>query len=389
MRIAMIGQRGIPDFGGIEGHVEELSTRLVASGHEVIAYCRPHSGFQPTEHNGVRLVTLPTIRQKHLATLVHSLLATLDGLRHGVEVFHYHAIGPGILAPLPRIAGRLVITTVHGLDWQRAKWEWFARHYLRLSEWIAVRFSHRTIAVSRGIAAYLRSAYRIEPIYIPNAPKTACLDAGSGEEFLREHGLEPGCYLLYVGRLVPEKGCHYLIDAFRRARPRFDLVVVGAPTSTDGYAARLRATAPVGVRFFERVPDTALAAIYRHAYACVLPSDVEGLSLALLEMMAHGQCVIASNIPANAEIFQEGGEIGRLFEAGDVEDLSRALEWAAAHPEELRRLGGNAQRFVHARYAWDDIAKATEDVYLMVRSERGPRTKKANELAPERYRTKD
>jgi len=364
MRIAMIGQRAILEAGGIERHVEELSTRLAASGHEVIVYCRPPSTIRPAEYRGVRLVTLPTIAQKHLATFVHSLLATFDGLRRGVEVFHYHAIGPGFFARVPRAAGRAVVTTVHALDWQKsAKWGWIARGFLRLSERIAVRYSHHTVAVSRGIAAYLRSAYEIEPVFIPNGAKPPDLGSVSAEDVLRKYALHPGGYFLYVGRLVPEKGCHYLIDAIGRVRLPLDLIVVGAHTFTREYAARLRATASSRVRFVEPLAYDTLSALYRHAYACVVPSDVEGLSQALLEMMAHGRCVIASDIPANLELFQEGGDVGVLFRAGDVDHLARALEWAVAHSQEVQRLGSNAQKFVESRYSWDHITRATEALY--------------------------
>jgi glycosyltransferase involved in cell wall biosynthesis len=365
MRIAMIGQRAIPDAGGIERHVEELSTRLVASGHDVIVYCRPQSPTPLAEYRGVQLVTLWTIQHKHLATLVHALLATLDGLRRGVEVFHYHAIGPGIFAPLSRAAGRTVVTTVHALDWQkRVKWGRFARHYLRLSERVAVKLSHCTIAVSRGIAEHLRAAYRIEPVFIPNGAKSPSLEIAPAEDILQNYALRPFGYLLYVGRLVPEKGCHYLIEAFSRISASFDLVLVGAPTFSEEYAARLREMAPSRVRFVEPVPYDILSVLYRYAYACIMPSDVEGLSQALLEMMAHGRCVIASDIPANTELLQEGVEIGRLFRAGDVDDLARVLEWAIVHPHEVQRLGRNAQRFVQTRYSWDSIALATEAAYL-------------------------
>lgn len=368
----MIGQRGIPDAGGIERHVEELGARLAASGHDVIVYCRQHSAVRPAMYRGIRLVTLWTVQQKHSATLVHSFLATLDGLRRGVDLFHYHAIGPGVLAPLPRFLGRKVVTTVHALDWQRAKWGWLARQFLRLSERLAVRFSHRTIAVSRSIAEYLRATYGVEPVYIPNGAKPALRDSTADETVLRGLGVHPGSYLLFVGRLVPEKGCHYLIEAFRREQPPLDLLIVGAPTFTDSYAARLRTMAPPGVRFLEPVAYETLSVLYRHAYACVVPSDLEGLSQVLLEMMVHGRCVIASDIPANAEVLQEGGDVGRLFPAGDVEALAGALRWAITNPGEVERLGRNARHLVQSAYSWPRVARLTDAVYRSVLGVAGP-----------------
>jgi len=225
VKIAMIGQKGVPaTYGGIERHVEEISRRLVARGHEVTVYCRFHYTEPATEYHGVKLVRLPSWNTKHLDTATHVALSTTHALTQGFDLIHFHALAPSAFAFLPHLFGTPSVVTVHGLDWQREKWGPFASWVLRRCEVPAVRFPDRTIVVSRTLQGYFRDHHHRETDYIPNGTH---LPAPRLPRRLGEFGIEPGKYVLFVGRLVPEKGAHYLIEAFQNVRSDMKLAVVG------------------------------------------------------------------------------------------------------------------------------------------------------------------
>ena len=238
LRVAMIGQKGYPPVhGGIEKHVAELSRRLVARGVQVDIFSRPHysDADGPTDLPGLRVRRLSSIPTKHLDAISHSLLATLASLR-GYDIVHYHAIGPSLLSGLPRWFGRArTVVTVHGLDWQREKWGRLARSVLRVGEVASARLPDRTIVVAEALADHYRRRHGRETAAIPN---------GIEPPILREPGLMierdlPRAYILFVGRLVPEKGCHLLLEAYaalpETLRREFSLVVAGDAGFTDAY----------------------------------------------------------------------------------------------------------------------------------------------------------
>jgi glycosyltransferase involved in cell wall biosynthesis len=216
LRIAMIGQKGLPaTFGGIEHHVEELGSRMAASGHEVTVFCRTNYGDgQRRQHRGMRLVELPTVGTKHLDAIVHSALATVVAMRGDFDIVHYHAIGPGALAVLPRLASRAkVVLTLHGLDDERAKWGRMAKAVLRTAGWISSRAPDAIIAVSRDLQRHYRDVRGRQTVYIPNG---VCIrEPGPTDPVLNRFGLTAGDYVLFVGRLVPEKAPDLLVRAFR------------------------------------------------------------------------------------------------------------------------------------------------------------------------------
>ena len=210
----MIGQKGYPPVhGGIEKHVAELAERLGQDGFDITIYSRPHYSRHQGETGlkGVTVRRLPSIPTKHLDAISHSLLATCDSLPRSFDIVHYHALGPGLLAGLPRWLSRKVsVVTVHGLDWQREKWGLFARSVLRLGEYACVHLPHRTVVVSQALQAYFRERHGCETDYIPNGITAPDYRE---PEMIRERGIS-GRYLLFVGRLVPEKGCHLLLEAY-------------------------------------------------------------------------------------------------------------------------------------------------------------------------------
>lgn len=375
LRIAMIGSRGVPaTFGGVEHHVEELGARLAARGHEVTVYCRNGYGDgdgdagqdRVAEYRGMRLRHLPTVSSKHLDAIAHSGLATMAALAEHHDVVHYHALGPGLVAPLPRALSRArVVLTVHGLDDERAKWSRPAQAVLRTAQWMSAHVPNATIAVSRALADHYATRHHRSAVYIPNGVAPA---VRVGPEPLERFGLEPGGYVLFVGRLVPEKAPDLLIRAFRRMHPGLKLAVAGGSSHTDGYVADLQRLAARDRRVVLTgyAYGPVLEALYTHCAAFVLPSALEGLPLTLLEAASYGVPVVASDIPPHLEVL--GGEAAgrRLFASGDELGLAAALDRALGDPPGERLGAAQLQQRVLDRYSWDRAALATEAVYRVV-----------------------
>jgi len=357
----MIGQKGLPaKQGGVEHHVEQLGARLVERGHEVVVFTRPnYSDPAVTEYRGMRLKSVPTLGTKHLDAIVHSFLSTLATWAGGYDIVHYHAIGPTLVSPLARLRGRKVTATIHGQDWRRAKWGRFASLVLRLGEWVTLRAPHVTISVSRSLADYYRAQGHSRVHYIPNG---VFIDESDDLGYLRELGLDDGRYALFVGRLVPEKGIHYLLDAWARPNPGLPLVIVGDTSHTDEYVASLQA-AEADVRFTGCVYGVRLATLFRHAGLFILPSDLEGLPIVLLEAMAYGVPVLASDIAPNVEA---AGNHASYFRAGDTESLRSRLTELLPRLAMLKADAAAHRAAAIVVYDWDRVVDETEQLYESV-----------------------
>ena len=367
----MIGQKGIaPHAGGVEKHVEEIGARLAARGHEVDVFCRAHYTDLRGTHRGMRVVMRPAIHTKHLDALSHAVAATLSSFGRGYDVIHYHALGPTTLSPVARLPGARVVSTCHGLDWRREKWGPVAQAMLRAAEWPSARFPHRLIAVSRGLAEYFRARYGADAVHIPNgfdAPERLSPPEAIRARWNLGAPDQDGAFVLFLSRLVPEKGAHTLIEAFRRVESPLRLVVAGGSSHSDDTVRRLHALAAGDRRvlFVGPVAGAEWSELLSNARLFVLPSTLEGLPIVLLEAMGHGRSCLASDIPENLEIVEPepgGPRYARTFRAGDAADLAGAIGGALADPEAVER-GRRAREMVRARFGWDAIAGRVEEVY--------------------------
>jgi glycosyltransferase involved in cell wall biosynthesis len=364
----MIGQKGIPaTWGGVEHHVEEIGARLAERGHRVTVYAR--SGYAeeppPTHHRGMSVRHLPTVRTKHLDAIVHSALATADALRRGADVVHYHAIGPGVLSLAPRILSRAaVVLTVHGRDGQRAKWGSGARAALGAAEWLSARAPDATVVVSEDLERHYREAYGRAAVHIPNGVGRPV--RRSPAEIVERWGLEPGRYLLFVGRLVPEKAPDLLVRAFRRIPEGLRLAIAGGSSYTDRYVRELEEAAARDPRVVMTgyVHGPVLDELYSNAAAFVLPSSLEGLPLTLLEAAAYGGPLVVSDIPPNLEVVRAEAPGRRVFRTGSEDSLVEAISRALADPTGERAAAEAFGEEVQARYRWDAAADATERLYV-------------------------
>lgn len=367
LRIAFIGGRGIGSaYSGIETYYEEVGARLVARGHTVLAYCRRHATPDGVDFRGVTPIFAPCLRTKHGETLSHTLACTADVLRRPLDIVQYHALGPALFAALPRLTGARTVASIRGLDWQREKWGAVARGALKVCERLSHRLPNGVSVVSRTLQEHYRERYGARVTWIPNGVN---LEASPPPRAIRDLGLAGRDYFLFMGRLSPEKGVDVLIDAWRPLAARARLVVCGGSSYTDGYMERLRAAAPPGVIFAGKVGGRLRAELYAHAAAFVLPSTMEGLSVALLEAMGHGACVVTTDIPENRELVDG---VGITVPVGDRTALSAALRGVLNAPAQAAQLGWAAQRRVREGYTWDQVARRTEAFYREVLDRRAP-----------------
>lgn len=359
LKVAFIGGRGvISKYSGIESYYEEVGKRLAEMGHEVTIYCRNHFTPALEKHNGMRLVRLPTVRSKHFETVLHTLLSTAHALTRQYDVVHYHALGPALFSFIPRMFGTRTAVTVQGLDWQRKKWGRVASWVLRLGEKASARFPNQTMVVSRTLRQHYLEVHGAHTFYVPNG---GVLRERSSSNKILEWGLEPQKYVLFLGRFSPEKGCHLLVDAFERVPGEVKLVMAGASSYCDEYSRELRTHASDRIRMLDWVSGETLDELLTNAMIFVLPSDLEGLSLALLDAMGAGLCVLTSDVPENREVVDGAGF---TFKRGDVTDLAERLRFLIANPAVREAAGKSARRRVEQEYQWQKIAEEIEGAYL-------------------------
>jgi glycosyltransferase involved in cell wall biosynthesis len=369
LRIAMVGQRGLPaTYGGVERHVEEIGARLVDMGHEVIVYCRPQYTTEPrSSHRGIQLRHLNTVQTKHFEAIVHSAGATVSAIHDQVDIVHYHALGPGLVSPLPRLGSRAkVVQTIHGLDQDRSKWGRVASSVLGLGCWMSARVPDATVVVSRSLQRYYRATYGKQTTYICNGVDSVDMDMPPGET-LRTFGLDPGRYVLFVGRLVPEKAPELLVRAFKRLRAHdLRLVIAGGSSFTAEYVWSLRTQARKDPRVVMTgyVHGEPLEELYANAAVFVLPSDVEGMPLTLLEAAAHGTPILASDIEPHREMIGAAGPGRRLFRHGEEDDLVAELDAMLSRPAAEAAGAQNMRRMVHKDFSWDRAADELSKLYL-------------------------
>lgn len=359
LKIAMFGHKQIPSrSGGVEVVVEELSVRMAKLGHDVTCYNR---GGAKVCDQGVCIKTVPTIPVKGFAAVISAFFAAFAVAFSRADVCHIHAEGPAFMSFLPKLFGKRVIVTVHGLDWQREKWRsGFGAAFIRMGEKMAVRFADEIIVLSRHAQEYFRRAYGRTTHYIPNGVTKPTVRPP--QRICAQLGLQGGDYLLYLGRLVPEKGVHDLIGAFKGLKTDKHLVIAGASSDTDAYVKELKALSCGDDRilFTGFVQGALLEELYSNAYLYVLPSILEGMPLSLLEAMSYGCCCVVSDIPECTEIVEDHAAI---FPKGDAQALRRTLQHLCDDAQRAEHFRRGARDFVSGRYDWDEVTKKTLELY--------------------------
>ncbi len=368
-RIAMIGHKFIPSRdGGVEVVVSNLAPRLAEAGYDVTCYNRTSrqsrqlrkKGRLEKEYRGVRLIWTPTVDRRGLAAMSSSVIATIRAAFGRYDLVHFHTEGPSALCGLPKLFGKKVVVTVHGLDHMRQKWGRLASAYIMKGERAAVRHADRIIVLSEGVRTYFRETYGRETVLIPNGIDPA--EIRPADEITKQFGLASRDYILFLGRLVPEKGIHYLIEAYRSLKTDKKLVIVGGTSDTDGYVQKLHAMAgeTPSILFTGFQQGPVAEELFSNAYLYVLPSDLEGMPLSLLEAMNYGCCCVTSDIGECADVLDG---CGFTFPRGNVEALRDTLQDLCDHPEKTEAHRDEARRVVAAKYTWQELTAQTSELY--------------------------
>lgn len=367
LAVSMFGQKRLSREGGIEIVVKELCTRLVQDGYPVTCYNRSGhhvSGAeydQKTEYEGICQKKVPTIEGKGLAAVSSSFFAAFFSAIGHYDVVHIHAEGPAFFAWLPKLFRKRVVVTIHGIDWQREKWKsGFGSKFIRQGEKNAVKYADEIIVLSKGVQTYFKDTYGRETRFIPNGVNRPELRAA--RQIAAKFGLEKDSYILFLGRLVPEKGIRYLVEAFKKVKTDKKLVIAGGSSDTESFMEELKELAKSDERilFTDFVQGEILDELYSNAYLYILPSDLEGMPLSLLEAMSYGNCCLVSNIPECTEVVEDKALI---FKKSDVNDLRKKLQEACDEPEKVKALKEEAADFICRKYNWDEVVKETLELY--------------------------
>lgn len=368
LNIAMLGHKHVLSReGGIEIVVNELATRMVKRGHAVTCYDRhTHhvSGDTPldtrTEYQGVKIIPVWTVERKGLAAMTSSLSAAWKATWGKYDVVHIHAEGPAAMSWLPKINGKRVIVTVHGLDWARAKWGGFATKYIKWGEKQAVKWADEIIVLSRGVQEYFHREYGRKTVFIPNGVSRP--EIREAEDIKKQWGLEKDSFVLFLGRIVPEKGLRYLVEAWKNVRSDKKLVIAGGSSDTEAFMDELKAMSAGDERiiFTGFQQGQVLEELYSNAYIYCLPSDLEGMPLSLLEAMSYGNCCVVSDIAEMTEVVEDKAAV---FPQGNAGELKKTLQQLLDDPETVERYKAGAADFISQKYNWDDVVEKTLELY--------------------------
>lgn len=369
MKIAMIGHKRIPSReGGIEVVVEELAVRMVQKGHEVHVYNRRghhvsgevYDQNTKKEYKGIHIHTIFTFRSSKLNALVYSLLATLHAIFCRYDVIHYHAEGPCAMIWLPHLLKIPTVATIHGLDWKRAKWGGFASKFLKFGEKMAVSFADEIIVLSKNVQEYFAETYQRKTIHIPNGVNQSNIQKAS--IITKKYGLEKDDYILFLARIVPEKGLHYLLEAFCKSKIKKKLVVAGGSSHTDQYFEKIKRIAmnDPSIVMTGFVQGEELEELYSNAYLYILPSDIEGMPISLLEAMSYGNCCVVSDIPENIEVVEDKAF---SFRKGNVEDLTKVLIKCCLEEREVKEKKKISRSFIEQKYDWNHVVDQILKLY--------------------------
>lgn len=367
--ICHLGHKRVPSReGGIEIVVGELAARMVSRGHRVTCYNRSGHHVSGREYDraalkewrGVRLKNVWTVNRRGLAAMTASVSASVLAAFGRYDVVHFHAEGPCAMLWLPKLLGKRCVATIHGLDWARSKWGGFASRYIRFGEKVAARRADAVIVLSEDVRRYFMETYGRETVFIPNGVTRP--ERVEAREIREKYGLEPDGYVLFLGRLVPEKGLDYLVEAWRGVKTDRKLVIAGGSSDTAAYAESLKArcAGDPRVAFTGFVEGRTLAELYSNAYIYVLPSDLEGMPLSLLEAMSYGNCCLTSDIPECAGV---AGEHAATFRRSDAASLRGELQRLLDDPAAVAAYRAGAADAICGKYDWEDVVDRTLRLY--------------------------
>jgi glycosyltransferase involved in cell wall biosynthesis len=359
MRIALLGTRGVPArYGGSETAAEQIYSRL-SKKHHIIVYCRNHMvDSRQSEYKGIKTIVLPSINTKSLDTISHSFLSVIDLIFFNrVDIVHFHGIGNSILIPILKLFNKKVVIGIDGMDWERGKWNFIEKIYLRLSLYFAVFWGDKIYVDSLSAQRFCKSKFNKEYPLISYGAEIRNINT---VEYLRKFGLEKEKYILFVGRFIPEKGIHNLIKAYELIETDFPLVLVGDNLYNREYVNSLKSTKDKRIIFTGSIYGDGFWELICNCYFYVQPSEIEGTSPVLLSAMGNGRCVVVNQIPENCDVI---GESGLYYKKNNPNDLAIVMNELLSSPDLVEKMGEKAKYRVEKKYNWDVIAAQTESLY--------------------------
>lgn len=358
----MLGTRGIPArYGGFETCVEQVSVRLASRGHDVTVYCRSdYPGSEEKSYKGVRLVHLPRLRKSFLETPFNSLAATVHAVTSSYDVLHYFGGGNVPFLLVPRVMGARVVLTVDGLEWKRMSYSQAARTYLRLFAELATVLPNRLVADSPSSERWYLERTGMKPWYIPYGIQRS---SRVNKRRLQEFGLEEDGYILFVGRLVYEKGAHTLVEAFKSVPGDLRLVIIGDSATKSNYVDDMKKNSDCRTMFLGYVFGEDYEAIRDGSRIFVHPSLLDGTSISLLSAIASGLCIVSSNLSENIEV---AGDSAVYFQTENAEDLARELTNLIADPSLIDKFRKRAREKATTLRDWDSITDSYESLYTEI-----------------------
>ena len=367
MKIAMFGHKRIPSReGGVEIVVEELALRLVELGNQVVCYNRRRKQYdREYDFNGIKIKSVPTLDRKGLAAVSSSFFAAILSAIGDYDIVHIHAEGPAFFAWIPKLFNKKIIVTIHGLDWQREKWrDRFGSWFIQKGEVNAVKYADEIIVLSENMKEYFKKKYNRNTHFIPNGVNLP--EVRKADQIEQLYSIKKDGYILFLGRLVPEKGISYLIDSFLEVNTNMKLVIAGGSSDTPEYERKIKNKAKKDSRiiFTGFVQGSLLEELYSNAYLYVLPSDLEGMPLSLLEAMSYGHCCLVSDIKELTEVVEDKGVI---FSQGDITALTNKLQNLCDHPEVVKKYKKDVENFICEKYNWNSITNKTLELYEQTR----------------------
>lgn len=370
MKIAMIGHKRIPSReGGVEIVVEELSTRLVKKGYQVDVYNRKGKNVQDKNadkdkkniknYKGVNIITIPTINKKGIDALIYSFFASIRALFGKYDVLHYHAEGSCAMLWIPHLFKKRIVVTIHGLDWQRSKWGGFATKYIKFGEKMAAKYADEIIVLSKGVQKYFKDTYNRETNFIPNGVNKPTIR--EADIIKKKYKLEKDGYILFLARIVPEKGLHYLIEAYKQIHTDKKLVIAGGASHTTDYLEKIKKMAQEDDRIIMTgfVQGEELEELFSNCYLYCLPSDVEGMPISLLEAMSYGCNCLVSDIEENIQVV---GEYASVFERSNINNLKIKLE-KCLDDAIIKNNKDEIIEYILKKYSWKDVINKTVKLY--------------------------
>ena len=300
MKIAFLGLKGIPGQHGVEVVVDSIVPHLIKMGHEITVYGYDSYAKDLDDYKKVKIKTVKGFQKKNLEMISHMFKASMAERREEFDIVHIHSTDPCLLAWLPK-ARYGIIATSHGQAYLRAKWGRIAKMMSKIAERCFIHLPDLVTSVSKPLANYYKNKYGKEVFYIPNG---ITFRRAPDYSYLNKWKLKPKKYLFCsAGRIERTKGIHTLLEAYSLLNTSLPLVIAGGGRGSDfDYLKKLKLNIKAGVKFVGFLTGEELFSLYAHAGVFIFPSEVEAMSMALLEGISFGVPCVYSNVPENEAV---------------------------------------------------------------------------------------